>query len=189
MDKESIRREIKQKKESLNPQEIKQMSEKIKNDLLALPVYKNAETIFCYVSFNQEVRTSDIIAQALLDRKKVYVPKIEHGNMKFIEIMSLSDLAPGFFGILEPESKEEIIPGLNNLVIVPGLGFDKAGRRIGYGKGFYDRYFNLYGEDRFIKVALAYDFQVYENIPEFPGDVNMNMILTEKKAYSIKQTK
>jgi 5-formyltetrahydrofolate cyclo-ligase len=186
MDKESIRHKIKEKKELLSSQEIERKSEKIINSLMSLSVYKNAEIIFCYVAFNQEVRTARLITQALLDGKKIYVPKIEEGKMIAIELNSLSDLEPGFFGILEPKSKAQMECKPNTLVIVPGLAFDKAGRRIGYGKGFYDKYFNLYGEDLFIKVALGYEFQIHEMLPESFGDVKMNMILTEKGTYSIK---
>lgn len=185
MVKEFIRQEMKQKKEVLTSDEISQKSDSIQRFLYELPLYKDAEAIFCYVSFNEEVRTADIITKALLDGKKVYVPKIVKGNMKFIEIMSLSDLVPGFFGILEPKSSEEVVPSHHNFVIVPGLAFDKAGRRIGYGKGFYDRYFEMYGEDRFIKVALAYEFQIYEELQECPEDVKMDMILTENRTYSM----
>lgn len=185
MNKEAIRQEMKQKKESLTSAEIALKSEKITNDLFALSYYQKAKALFCYVSFNQEVRTFDIIKHALKEGKEVYVPKIIKGNMIFIRIMSLSDLEPGFFGILEPKKEEEIIPGSKNLVIVPGLAFDKAGRRIGYGKGFYDRYFQTYGSDKFIKIALTYDFQVVEELEEFPDDVKMDMILTEQGAYSI----
>lgn len=184
MNKESIRQEMKQRKELLTSDEIFQKSEVIQKLLYELPIYTEAEAVFCYVSFNQEVRTQNIITQALKDEKKVYVPKIIQGSMRFIEIMSLADLIPGFFGILEPKLDDEVLPGINNLVIVPGLAFDKAGRRIGYGKGFYDRYFNLYGMDKFMKVALSYDFQIYDELPEFPDDVKMNMILTENEVYS-----
>lgn len=186
MEKEFIRQEMKQKKEVLTSDEISQKSDSIQRFLYELPLYKDAEAIFCYVSFNEEVRTADIITKALLDGKKVYVPKIVKGNMKFIEIMSLSDLVPGFFGILEPKGDKEVIPASYNFVIVPGLAFDQEGRRIGYGKGFYDRYFNLYGEERFLKVALAYDFQVYAQLQDFPKDVKLNMILTDNEEYHIK---
>ncbi|MDF2800896.1 MAG: 5-formyltetrahydrofolate cyclo-ligase family [Anaerocolumna sp.] len=186
MDKESIRQEIKQRKEALTAEEIIHKSKEIQRYLHELPLYQRAEAIYCYVSFNQEVRTEDIITQALMDGKIVYVPKIIQGCLKFIEIMSLADLTPGFFGILEPKFNDEILPSISNLVIVPGLAFDKEGRRIGYGKGFYDRFFNLYGVDKFIKVALGYEFQIYEELPEFPSDVKVNMILTENGAYSIK---
>lgn len=186
MDKEVIRQEIKQRKELLSSHEITQKSDRIQSLLFNLPFYQEAEAIFCYVSFNQEVSTTEIITKALLDGKRVYVPKILQGNMKFIEIMSLSDLVPGFFGILEPKGDKEVIPASYNFVIVPGLAFDQEGRRIGYGKGFYDRYFNLYGEERFLKVALAYDFQVYAQLQDFPKDVKMNMILTDNEEYHIK---
>lgn len=185
MEKDSFRQEVIEKKASMHFNEIVKKSENIQNQLFALPAYKEADGIFCYVSFNQEVRTFEIINRALAEGKRIYVPRIDKGIMKFIEIKSLSDLRPGFFGILEPELKEEVIPKLRNLVLVPGLAFDKTGRRIGYGKGFYDKYFHTYGVDRFNKVALSFEFQMYEELPGFHNDVNMNMILTEQGTYYI----
>lgn len=184
MNKEQIRQEIKVKKAKLSSIEILEKSERIQKRLFELPAYHDACAIFCYVAFNQEVRTKEIISDALERGKRVYVPKVLEGVMKFIEITALSELSPGFFGILEPEITTEIIPSDNNFVIVPGLAFDKKGRRIGYGKGYYDKYFHKYGVDKFMKVVLTYDFQVFDTLPESDQDVRVDWIITENNTYS-----
>lgn len=186
MEKDFFRQEVIEKKASMDFHEITKKSDMIQNQLFDLPAYKEADSIFCYVSFNQEVRTFEIITHALEEGKRIYVPRIDQGYMKFIEITSLSELRTGYYGILEPELNVEVIPRHRNLIIVPGLAFDKAGRRIGYGKGFYDKYFRAYGVDKFNKVALCFEFQMYEELPVFHNDVNVNTILTEQGVYHVK---
>ena len=105
--------------------------------------YKNADVILCYVSTPLEVDTHYFIKKALEDGKKVAVPKCrpENVSMDFYFINGFDDLEKGTFGVLEPiESKCEIFQGENSICIVPGLCFDHSGYRLGYGKGYYDRF-------------------------------------------------
>ena len=154
--------------------EVKDLSDKILN----LPEYKNADTVFIYISFASEVNTHSLIKKALSE-KTVLVPYCldDNGSMIAVKITDLSDLKEGRFGILEPvntrEYKEKI-----DLCIVPGLAFSKEGYRMGYGKGYYDRF--LCARDTF-KVGLTYDELLFDTIPFDSYDVKMNMIITPNK--------
>ena len=119
--------------------------------------------------------------------KKVYCPKViangAESVMEFFQILSKDDLKEGYKGIKEPDAIEDrkfILSSQKAILIMPGAVFDKSGHRIGYGKGFYDRF--LHGKENFFesKIALAYDFQVQEEIPFESHDVCADIIITEK---------
>ena len=111
---------------------------------LSSALYKNAEQILCYSSMGSEPDTFDIIRCAMEDGKKLLLPRCEdkNGNMNFYLIKDVSDLVTGTFGIKEPDIKkcEPVFEFMNALCVVPGLTFDKKGYRLGYGKGYYDRF-------------------------------------------------
>lgn len=174
-----IRNCIKEIKKSMTEVEISEKSSKIQNLLMETEEFKAAMNIYIYINYNQEVVTTDIIEKSLELGKKVYVPKVCGDVIRFYRITSVTDdLAPGAFGILEPtgECTDESCEGL---LIMPGLAFDKEFHRIGYGGGYYDKY--LSHQTAHIKIALAYEFQILESIPEDEFDVKVDIIITENK--------
>ncbi|MDF2868792.1 MAG: 5-formyltetrahydrofolate cyclo-ligase [Anaerocolumna sp.] len=179
MIKEEIRQVIRRQKASLSKDVIDLQSSLIREQFLALKEYKESSQIILYAAFNQEVNTLPLIRQALLDGKKVALPRVMKDNIEFYYISSLTDLAESSFGIPEPEpvDKLEWEKG-SNLILVPGLAFDKQGNRIGYGKSYYDRYFGAHRES-FLKICFAYGFQVYEEIPFETHDVKIDILITE----------
>lgn len=177
MNKKEIRKEITEKKFHISNKEIIEKSNLIINKLINTKEYKDCDTLFSYVSFNQEVITGDLLKESLR-RKKIAVPKISDGRMKFYYIHSFEDLEPGFFGILEPTTSQEAIAERHDLYLVPGLAFDKKKNRIGYGKGYYDQYFNKYSNIEIKKIAVAFDFQIYDRIPTTDKDIPMDKIIT-----------
>jgi 5-formyltetrahydrofolate cyclo-ligase len=179
-EKQIVRKEMKQKKLKMSQNEIYEKSLKIEEAFMALPQYQQAKDIYCYKNFNQEVDTSLILNRACLEKKNVYLPRVEGRDMNFYKILSEKELKKGYFGILEP------VGGILNtsytgLMILPGLAFDFNGNRLGYGKGFYDRYLK---KGNFIKVGLAYDFQVVDELEVKEHDQKMDVIVTEKAVYS-----
>ncbi|MBR6698183.1 MAG: 5-formyltetrahydrofolate cyclo-ligase [Lachnospiraceae bacterium] len=176
--KKIIRSQIRQIKKTLSNQEIDSRSSKITESLLALDVYKNSKDVLVYVNYNQEVSTTDIIDDALKSGKNVYVPKIFENAMEFIRISSRNELLKGAYGILEPVTDEYQSP-MTGLMILPGMAFDKNMHRIGYGGGYYDRY--LARQNTLYKLALAYDFQVLDEIVYDEYDKTMDMIITDTK--------
>lgn len=180
--KAEIRRMIKAIKREHSNEYIESESQKIQELLLEQEKYKNSDELFCYVSYNKEVSTMKIINTALEDNKKIAVPKvIEKGMMEFYYINSMNQLREGTYGILEPGPEcIKAIPYYKSsiLFIVPGLAFDREGRRLGYGGGFYDRYLNKHSN--YIKniIAMAFQFQIIEKIPAEEYDFKINEIIT-----------
>lgn len=180
--KKELRKEMKAMRKALTKEQITQESEKIIRRLLETEEYKNAKTIFSYVSFEEEADTIALIRQAFADGKKVAVPKVSGNEMEFYPIMSLDELKPGYYGILEPVTKE-IEKETEGMLIVPGLAFDFSYNRMGYGGGFYDRYLHAHPKHQLVKAALAYDFQMVPKIETEEHDQKMDMVITPSKIW------
>ncbi len=158
----------------------------IQESLYSLKEYRDADYILSYVSRENEPDTKGFIKRAFLDGKKIAVPRCNNADvgMEFFLINAFEDLEKGHFGILEPKSdnKETFIKSKYSLCIVPGLGFDGRGHRIGYGAGYYDRYLNSFEG---ITVGLCYDACFVERLPIGGFDVRVNMVITEKKIVNV----
>lgn len=184
MNKKEVRNYMTELKRNLSTSQIQEYSKAIRECLLNETSFINCTHLFCYVAFNQEVLTNDIINLALSRNIKVAVPKIIDNEMKFYEINSLNGLQTNSYGILEPVTNNtsimEAVPKLNqnNLVIVPGLAFDKNKNRIGYGKGYYDSFFHKYKYIPMQKIALTFDFQVVNQLPADEFDIKVDKIIT-----------
>ena len=177
--KNQLKESILQKRNSLSKEEIIEKSNEIKNKLFNLKNYKNSKTIMFFVSFNSEVNTHDMIRDALKN-KTVVVPKVVHHEIEPSIIIDFDNLMPcGKFGILEPIEAMKIAYKNIDLVLVPGIVFDKEGHRIGYGFGFYDKF--LAKVPKAIKIGLCFDFQFVDKIPAEMHDVPVDMIVTEKR--------
>ena len=182
--KSKLKSEIFEKRKALSKEEVNLRSEKIRERLYSLAEFKKAKNILVYVSFNNEVDTIDIIRDLLIKKEKnLVVPYVSKDKLLQIsKIDSFDDLEPKTFGILEP--KEDKIRKFDakkvDLVIVPGIAFDKNGHRIGYGYGYYDRFLGKL-MDNATKAGLCYEFQLVEKIPEEKHDVAMDIIITEKE--------
>ena len=158
MDKAELRKMIREKKRAMSTEEIVNKSRDLAEQLFAWEGYRNAGTIYGYLSYNQEVRTLPILEQALRDGKRVAVPKVFGDTMRFILMEDLTRVAKGYSGIPEPVDDGPEAEDLHSLVLMPGLAFDREGHRTGYGGGFYDRF--LAEEPDHPTVALCYDFQM-----------------------------
>ncbi|HET6493773.1 MAG TPA: 5-formyltetrahydrofolate cyclo-ligase [Thermoleophilia bacterium] len=149
----------------------------------ALPEFARATTVMLFASFGSEVDTSSLIAQALRDGKKVCLPRVLKPRLMAAHRVTdpSMDLAPGAWGILEPRNGlPEIPPYAIDAVIVPGAAFDAAGRRCGYGGGFYDAY--LPGTRRGTpRIALAFDLQIVDDLPCEAHDLAVDIIVTETR--------
>lgn len=160
-----------------------------KDTLIMHKVLENKEILKCklvlaYVSTKSEVNTLNII-DTLLTNKKVAVPKIEKGKMAFYEISSLAELKEGYYGILEPINRNRITNFDNCVSITPGICFDKSLYRLGYGKGFYDKF---YSENKDIyKLGLCYDECLIDDTNHSEYDITMDEIITPTKRVLKKQ--
>ncbi len=186
LDKSELRRLLKALRKSLSVNQRADYNDRIFEQVIELPSYQNATWVYCYITTQSEVDCVPIIEQALIDGKRVAVPKVDKNGMEFYEITTLNECEEGTFHILEPVTKRLVRPESNKktFILVPGLAYDYKKNRMGYGKGYYDRYFHKYGADQFERVAIAYDLQIVKEIPTEPTDVGVDMIITEYKVYS-----
>lgn len=161
-------------------------SEEMFSLLINSSMYKTAQTVFVYWSCGSEVDTHRIIDKALGDKKKVALPKCtdKNGNMEFYYISSLDDLSDGMYGIKEPNNNNnaDVFSG-NDLCLVPGISFDKYGYRLGYGKGYYDRFLSSFNG---VSVGLCYDACLSETLPKDEFDKKVDYIITNTKIYDLR---
>ncbi len=172
---------MKEIRRSFLPAEKEKKDTAVLSKLVALPEYRNAKLVLTYVSTAIEVDTHALICRALSDGKRVAVPYCVPGKieMLFCEITSLSDLAPGSFGVLEPDPEKQIVLDSfpNSVCILPGLAFDLCGYRLGYGKGYYDRFLSRYHGKN---VGVCYNACLKPVLPHGRYDKMVSVLVTEK---------
>lgn len=182
-EKDRIRKLIKEKRNCLSITERDIKDKNIFNRVVNSEIYKNSEVIFIYVSFNGEVDTLKIIEYSLNHNKIVCVPRVicNTKSMEAVKISSTYELAKGLYGILEPKKICKAIDKKDiDLVLIPGIAFDKKGNRLGYGGGFYDKFLEKKDLNfKFSTIGLAYEFQVVENIPCEKHDISVDGIITD----------
>ena len=164
------------------PDNIKsELDKSLAENFWALDEYKNCKTLFVFVSTPIEVDTFAIIDRAFSDGKTVAVPKCrdKNGQMDFYYIESRDSLKAGAFSIMEPDEEkcEKVTELSEGLCIVPGLCFDLQGYRIGFGKGYYDRFLNVFGGTT---VGLCYSRCIEKELPKGIFDKSVDIIITEK---------
>lgn len=183
--KTQLKEDITEKRNSLTKQEILEKSNKIAENLFNLGQYKKAKTVMFFVSFSSEVNTHGMIREAL-KRKTVIIPKVIGHEIEPSVIIDFDNLIPGKFGILEPIEAMKIAYKNIDLVLVPGIVFDKEGHRIGYGFGFYDKF--LAKAPKAVRIGLAFDFQVVDRIPREEHDVPVDLIVTEERVINCERS-
>ena len=153
--------------------------------LLQLSEYAKADVILTYISVKNEVGTDAIIKQAFADGKTVGVPVCKSGEMSFYIIDGSTELVKTDFGILEPAAEKcrKIEDFSNALCIVPALIFDREGYRLGYGGGYYDKFFK---KNSVKKVGLCYNLFIMDNLPRADYDVPVDLIVTQNEIIYIK---
>jgi 5-formyltetrahydrofolate cyclo-ligase len=158
-------------------------SKKITNLIFEMPEYRRSRSIFIYMDFKNEVRTRAIIRDAQKSGKKVYHPVILEDERRMIAAMPVTDgdFRMSAYGIFEPDIFSSVIcrPEDIDVAIVPGVAFDSACSRMGYGGGYYDAFFAA-GSGIF-KIGVCYEQQLLETIPNGVNDVCMDAIVTEER--------
>ena len=176
--KKDIRKHVLVKRSAMSKNEWVKKSHLICEKVTNHPFFLKADEIYCYMDFRNEVATKEILEFAWSHQKKVAVPKIQGDTMNFYYINGVDELKEGYFGILEPVV-EKIAEGENVLVLMPGAAYDDQRHRIGYGKGFYDRF--LEKHPNYHTMALAFELQMTENIPAEKHDICPEIIITEER--------
>jgi len=179
--KNKLRKTILENRKSLSDSFKTDAETKMLKFIQNLDVFQIANTVHTYISKKNEPKTNRLIKLCWNLSKNVNIPFIIPGKNQLFhsELNSFNDLRVGSFGVLEPCSKNITSKNKNfDIVIVPGIAFDMNGGRMGYGKGFYDKF--LKNTSAF-RLALAFDFQVLEKIPIENHDIPMNGIITESR--------
>lgn len=178
--KKDIRKRVLAIRQNLTVKEWEEKSLLIYEKVTSHPFFLQADAIYCYIDYRREVATRKMIEHAWKLNKKVAVPKVNEDQMDFYYIHSFEDLQEGFKGILEPEerypAKDEHV-----LVLMPGAAYDVMHNRVGYGKGYYDKY--LHAHPDYKTIAIAFELQIVEEIPADTFDICPDIIITEEKTY------
>ena len=175
MNKQELRKAIREKKRAMSPEEIEGKSRVLTEKFLRSEAYRAAKTVYGYLPYNQEVRTVALLEQVLRDGKRVAVPKCYGDEMRFIYLTDLTAVEKGYAGIPEPIADGPIADDETALVLMPGMAFDMAGHRIGYGGGFYDKF--LAKEPDHPTLALCYDFQVLPHLETEEFDIPVDTVI------------
>ena len=185
VEKENLRRYILRLRDRQSTGELEQKSRDITDQVLHLHEYVRARGVACYVSKGSEVNTRMLIRNALSQEKRVLVPVVKPGDIDlfFSEIKDLGrELAPGTFGILEPKPEFVRPVDLNavDVIIVPGIVWDRDGYRLGWGRGYFDRAIKkLPAHVR--SAGLAFNMQIVNQVPRDQFDVPVDMVVTESR--------
>ena len=184
--KKVIRRRALERRGTLSPEFREKAGREITDRVLSSELYRQCRDIFCYVSFRDEADTYRLICRSLEQGHKVAVPKVMSSSaagrrMEFYYINNMDELKPGAWGIPEPDPEISVpaVPDQDALIVMPGAAFDRTGRRLGYGGGYYDTYLRKHPEG--IRIALAYSSQLLDTIPAESHDVRPEMIFTENE--------
>lgn len=175
MNKQELRRAIRERKRAMTEEEIVERSNALAEKFYNSPAYQAASTIYGYLPYNQEVRTVPMLQRALDEGKRVAVPKVYGEEMRFIYLEDLTQVSKGYAGIPEPIADAPVADDKRALVLMPGLAFDPQGHRIGYGGGFYDRF--LAQEPHHPTLALCYEFQVQAHLDTEEFDIPVDTVL------------
>ena len=180
-EKNRLRRNLLGKRRNLPRSLRREKSALILRVLLSEKAFSDASSVALYFPVNGEVDTRGIFEKCVDLEKKVFFPKTLGSGLVFLRTRNFEELTPGAFAIPEPPADAECARGGElDLVVVPGVAFDFSGNRIGYGKGFYDRF--LKDIPRQARFGLSYRFQVLESIPSDETDVKMGRVITEDGA-------
>jgi len=181
IDKKLIRRDMISKRKQMHISKVRENSDIILESFIDLNL--DYKTVMCYLDFSNEVITKEFVSYFKINGYILTVPVCDDNNMFAAKFNDLDEFKVSKLGVLEPENPELIDSNLIDLCIIPGVAFDKQGNRVGYGKGYYDKFLR---NKKTIKVAICHDFQLIDDIIQSDdNDVKMDYIITEKRVLKL----
>ncbi len=184
--KKKIRNEILSIRDNIPKELISSKSDKIYENLLSIEEFQKSERVAFFIGYSKEVQTKTMIERELAGNKIITVPRVDGvDKMSFVRIRSFDKLVAGYKGILEPAREAMVEVREPEIVILPGTVFDRSGGRIGYGRGYYDRY--LAGlKGRPLRIALCFSEQIVDRVPRDEFDLLSDIIITDREVIRIK---
>lgn len=185
--KKEIRRRIRTLRDQMKLEDVCKKSEQITEKVFNTNEFKQSQLVLVYADFRNEVQTHFIAEKAWEKGKKVAFPKVNGKEMDFYIVSEWSQLAPGAMNILEPISSCEKISSFteDTLLIMPGVAYDRALNRVGYGGGYYDRFLNKH--PLLHVIAIGYELQICNCLPVEATDIKPHMLITEKQILTAKE--
>ncbi len=180
MTREEIRACVKKRREDASKIQAAELSARICERIVAMAEYLKAKRILCYAALPDEVQTGGLLREILRSGRSLYLPRTRGSNLEVAHVTADTKLERGAYGVPEPVTDELADISDVDLVLAPGVAFDREGNRLGYGKGYFDR---LLKDCACPKVGLAYEMQMVDHVPEHQGDVPMDKVVTEERIY------
>jgi 5-formyltetrahydrofolate cyclo-ligase len=185
--KQKLRTELLDTRRDLSKEFVFSKSLQVIEKLITLQEYKLAKSVMFYVSLEKEVLTIDLLKKELeKNDKKIIVPIINDKIIVASRLKCFSDLKQNKFKIFEPENFEKFDSKID-IILIPGVGFDKKGSRIGFGKGYYDKF--LFNKNDSLKIGLCFEECIVDAIPLEEHDVLVDIVITEKNVYYVNDLK
>ena len=178
--KSDLRARMREMRDAVSPEERDRLTVEIGDRLMRLPAVERATTVTAFLSFGSEVPTDGLIARLAERRVRVGVPVLEEGEIRMAPYRLGDPVAEGAFGIRVPVTVETIAPREIDVVLTPGLAFDRRGFRLGYGGGFYDRFLRRLREDA-VRIAIGFAQQIVDEVPHGPGDLPVHLVVTDRE--------
>lgn len=175
-DREALRRMLLERRDSTSSDMLEMASERIRDRLRRMGPFRDARSVGTYYAIGSEVRTAGVIQDILDAGQRLFLPAVSGDSLVFRAVQDAGDLVRGRFGIMEPKPRCDT--GTPEMLLVPAVGLTVGGIRLGYGSGYYDRYLRLNETE---SVAATLEKQVVGRIPESPGDVPVDWVVTEDR--------
>jgi 5-formyltetrahydrofolate cyclo-ligase len=180
-EKKRLRKAMKAERLALAKEEWQSRSARIVQNILAFEKFQQAKVVHGFIpdEHRLEVNLIPLLEWIFSNQKKLLVPVVEEGELISVELTSFNHLERNSFGVLEPiERVPSSLESEIDLVLVPLLAVDSKGNRLGYGKGYYDRFFKRLNSQAF-KLGVAFEFQVLSHVPATESDIRLDAVMTE----------
>jgi len=182
--KRSIRTAYLRKRQQLSRAEVAAMSMSAQRLLLGMAAFQQAKVLALYSPIRNEVETALLLHKALTLGKTLCYPCVEGDRLAYYRIRTSADLRVGSFGVLEPEVQSDVVDAADiELLLIPGVAFDRRGHRLGYGRGYFDRFLMTSGF-KGVGVGFCFEFQIVEKLPVEEHDQGVVLLVTNEQIYS-----
>ena len=178
-EKAALRARIRAERDRISQEARRERARHVEEALFALPRVRTAGGVALFWSFGSEIPTEGMAARVLDEGKRLLLPFLTGDGMEMAAVADLAELEPTSYGPREPRDRRAVDPAVIDVIVVPGLAFDRRGHRLGYGGGRYDRYLARLRPDA-SRIGIGFEAQVVEHLPADDGDERVHIVVTER---------